>query len=184
MNLLTPFLGFPNPFTSSLLLRFTTSLLELPRSIYFLFTSYYFCEPANHYSCYFGLLGLLYYFLFSLSSYYWVSSAIEHFVKKWASTKVFFFFLIFINYVFGYCVSISHHKVLSLPFIALVKFWFELILSFFFFFFFCGNRNLSFYQNTVYMAMNLNMPTNCLKFWIINNYKAYLLYLWFYFNFS
>ena len=51
----------------------------------------------------------------------------------------------------------SHHKVFSLPFIALVEFWFELIFSFF------GNRNLSLYQNTIYMAMNLNMPTNYLS---------------------
>ena len=163
MNLLTPFLGFPNPFTSSLPLRFTTSLLELPRSIYFLFTSYYFCESAGHYSCYFGLLGLLYYFSSHFLHIIGFLLQLSTLSKSGHQQRFFFFF--FLNYVFWYCVSISHHKVLSLPFIALVKFWFELILSFFFFFFFfCGNRNLSFYQNTVYMAMNLNMPTNCLKF--------------------
>ena len=38
------------------------------------------------------------------------------------------------------------------------EFRFGLILSFF------ENRNLSLYQNTIYnMAMNLNMPTNCLN---------------------
>ena len=41
--------------------------------------------------------------------------------------------------------------------IALVKFWFGLICSFFIFFYF-KNRNLS-----LYMAMNLNVPTNGLS---------------------
>ena len=61
---------------------FTTSFLELPRPIYFLFISYYSCGPAGHYSCHSGLLGLLYYFLFSLSSYCCASSTIGPFVKS------------------------------------------------------------------------------------------------------
>ena len=77
----------------------------------------------------------------------------------------FLFFLIipikvdgFFKYVFWYCVFlISHHKVFFLPFTSLVEFWFGLILSFF------GNRNLYLYPNTMYMAMNLNMPTNFLN---------------------
>ena len=53
--------------------------------------------------------------------------------------------------------KISHHKVFSPLFIALIKFWFGLILSF------VGNRNLSLYQSTIYMTMNLNVSTNCLS---------------------
>ena len=52
---------------------------------------------------------------------------------------------------------ISCHKIFSLPFITLVEFWFRLILGIFW------NRNLSLYQNTFYVAMNLDMPTNCLS---------------------
>ena len=61
---------------------FTTSFIGFPRPIYFLFTSYYSCGPGGHYSCLSSLLGLLYYFLFSLSSYCWTSSAIGPFVKS------------------------------------------------------------------------------------------------------
>ena len=59
-----------------------TSFLGLPWPIYFLFTSYYSSELAGHHSCHSSLLGLLYYFLFLLSSYCWVSSAIRPFVKS------------------------------------------------------------------------------------------------------
>ena len=80
------FLGLPRPIyfliTSYCSHGFTTSFLGLPWPIYFLFTSYYSCGPATHYSCHSGLLGLLYYFLFSLSSYCWAFFAIGLFFKS------------------------------------------------------------------------------------------------------
>ena len=64
----------------------------------------------------------------------------------------FFFFFFLFEYLFWYCAFLN-----TLNSVVLVEFWFESIQSFF------GNRNLSFYQNTIYMTMNLNMPTNCLS---------------------
>ena len=59
---------------------------------------------------------------------------------------------------------------LSLSLIALVVFWFGLILSFF------ANSDLSLYQNIIYTAMNLTMPTNCLG---IKYYKVFFVFLCF-----
>ena len=69
-------------FTSYCFHGFITSFFGFPWSIYFFFTSYYSCELAGHYSCHSGLLSLLSYFFFSLSSYCWSSSAIRPFVKS------------------------------------------------------------------------------------------------------
>ena len=84
------FLGLPRLiyffFTSYYFHGFTTSLLGLPQPIYFLFTFYYYNGSAGLYSWHSVLLGLLYYFIFPFYSYYWASSAIRPFVKRWVST--------------------------------------------------------------------------------------------------
>ena len=49
--------------------------------IYFLFTPYYSSGPAGQHFCHSALLGLLYYFLFSLSSYCWVFLLLGPFSK-------------------------------------------------------------------------------------------------------
>ena len=69
---------------------------------------------------------------------------------------------VFLICVLVLCFLIFHHKdfSLSLSFIVLVEFWFELILTFFLLLI---KRNLSLYQNTFFIVMNLNMPTNCLN---------------------
>ena len=69
-------------FTSYCSYGFTTSFLKLSWLICFFFTSYHSCRSTDHYSCHFGLLGLLYYFLFPFSSYCWAYSAIGSFVKS------------------------------------------------------------------------------------------------------
>ena len=90
MNLLTHFLGFPNPFTSFLpfiilmdLLLHSLSLLLQP--ICLLFTTYYFCGLADHYSCHSGLLGFT--LLFSLLIFFILLSFFCHWVlcQKWAA---------------------------------------------------------------------------------------------------
>lgn len=82
MNLLIHFLGFPNPFTSSLPLTVPMGLL---------LHSLGFLDPFASFLpliILVGLLGiptcwtLLYYFLFPFSSYCWVSSTIGPFVKS------------------------------------------------------------------------------------------------------
>ena len=65
------FLGLPRPidffFTSYYCHGFNTSFFGLPQPICFLFITYYFCGFADHYSCYFGLLGFA--LLFSLPTF-------------------------------------------------------------------------------------------------------------------
>ena len=84
MNLQIHFLGFLDLFTSSLPLILPMSILHFLGFLdpFTSATSYYSCGHATYYSCHSGLLGLLFCFLFSLSSYCWASSAIGPFVKS------------------------------------------------------------------------------------------------------
>ena len=83
--------------------------------------------------------------------------------------QVFFFFFNFI---------IFHYKVFSLPFIALVEFWFRLILSFFFFL----EIGIWVYIKTqlTWLWIWIYLPI----IWTINYDKVNHLFRWFHFNFG
>ena len=66
--------------------------------------------------------------------------------------------MIFLKIFFGFMFFFFFPpQSLPFPFITLVEIWFGLILSLF------GNRNLTLYQNAIYMIINLNMPSNYLS---------------------
>ena len=58
-------------------------------------------------------------------------------------------------FLFNFFVLYFLNFLSQITLIALVEFWFGLICSFLF-----KNRNLSLYQNKIYMATNLNVPIN------------------------
>ena len=68
MNLLIPFLGFPNPFILSLnLLQFSWVYYFIPwasSTIFLFFGHLLFCGPVDHYSCHFGLMVFILLFSF------------------------------------------------------------------------------------------------------------------------
>ena len=86
LSLLTHFLGSLGPFSHSLSLIIPMGLLF--HSLGFLcpltpsLPLFIIVGPVGRQSCHSGLLGLLYYFLFSFSSYCWVSSAVGPLVKS------------------------------------------------------------------------------------------------------
>ena len=72
MNLLIPFLGFPDSFyffsISYNYHGFTPSFFGLPQPICFFLASHYICEPINHYSYHSGLI--VFTLLFSLHIFF------------------------------------------------------------------------------------------------------------------
>ena len=155
----------------------------------FLFPLYLFTSPTTFYftitlpslfSFLFFITWLLFFpfYLYKFNIISPIQSIIFSTQKPWVlslslSLGEFLFFFIILIKIDGFykkiCVSgfffnfynFSLQSLLSPFYIDLVEFWFRLVLSFFFFFF--GNRNLSLYQNTINMVMNLNIPTNYLN---------------------
>ena len=91
------------------------------------------------------------------------------FLSFWLRLMVFFKTMCFGNV----CFLISHYKVFSLPFIALIEFWYELILVFL-------EIGIWVYVKTqsTWLRIWICLPI----FWVINHYKVYLLFLLFYHN--
>ena len=83
------FLELPRPiyfFFTSYFHGFTTSFIGLPRPICFFFATHYFCGSADHYSCHSGLL--VFALLFALPIFFVLLGFFCHWVfcQKWAST--------------------------------------------------------------------------------------------------
>ena len=83
-------------------------------------------------------------------------------------------------FLFNFFVLYFLNFISQITLVTLVEFWFGLLCSFFL----KKNRNLSLYQNKIYMATNLNEPTNGLPLnrdvftMFLNSYTSLVMWIW------